>query len=285
MSVIEPRPFTLGPALLFCPADQPERYTKAAERADAVILDLEDAVAPGAKAAAREALLAHPLDPERTVVRINPMGSPEFELDLKAIRRSAYRTVMLAKAELDAGTVIASRLHPGLKDFSVIALLETALGVTQAQMLARLPEVVALMWGAEDLVASLGGSSSRTAEGQYRAVAQQARSQVLLAAGAFGKAAIDAVYLDLSDLPGLAAEADDAAASGFTAKACIHPAQVAVIRSSYAPSEEQIAAAREVLAADAASATGVFQLNGRMVDAPILRQAEQILRRAAAAQS
>jgi citrate lyase subunit beta/citryl-CoA lyase len=87
----------LGPAILFCPADRPDRYEKAADRADAVILDLEDAVGPGNKALAREAMVTKPLDPARTIVRINPASSLEQALDLEAIRRTAYRTVMLPK--------------------------------------------------------------------------------------------------------------------------------------------------------------------------------------------
>src|SRR4029453_11228218 len=99
--------FTMGPALLFCPADRPERYSKAAERSDAVILDLEDAVAPGDKQRARGAILAQigadaetpELDPSRTIVRVNPVGSEDFEKDLHFLSHTPYRTVMLAKAE------------------------------------------------------------------------------------------------------------------------------------------------------------------------------------------
>ena len=88
-----------GPALLFCPADRPDRYAKAAAAADSVILDLEDAVASENRASARESLLATPLDPSRTIVRVNPAATPDFELDVDAVRRSGYRTVMLAKTE------------------------------------------------------------------------------------------------------------------------------------------------------------------------------------------
>ncbi len=112
----------------------------------------------------------------------------------------------------------------------MIALCETAAGVLNAAAIAAEPNVVALMWGAEDLLASLGGTSSRTENGDYRAVALHARSSVLLAAGAFGKDAIDAVYVNIPDLDGLALEARDAVASGFSSKACIHPDQVAVVR-------------------------------------------------------
>jgi citrate lyase subunit beta/citryl-CoA lyase len=262
----------MGPALLFCPADRPERYEKAAERADAVILDLEDAVAPDAKAAARQALAASSLDPERTIVRVNPAGTPELALDLAALGSTNYRTVMVAKASGRASLA-------ELSAFEVIALCETAEGVLAAAEIAASPNVVALMWGAEDLVASLGGSSSRFPDGRYRDVAAHARSSVLLAAGAHGKAAIDAVYLDIPDLDGLLAEARDAVASGFAASACIHPSQVDTIRTAFAPTADELERAREVL--DAAEGQhGVFAHDGRMVDGPILRHAERILARA-----
>ncbi|WP_026536206.1 HpcH/HpaI aldolase/citrate lyase family protein [Arthrobacter sp. H14] len=263
--------FTMGPSLLFCPADRPERYAKAAERADAVIIDLEDAVAPADKAGARRSMVETPLDPERTVVRINPDSTDDFQLDLNALADTAYGTIMLAKAE-------APEQLRKLARFKVIALCETAAGVVNASAIAAEPNVVALMWGAEDLVASLGGTSSRNDDGSYRGVAVQARSSVLLAAGAKGKAALDAVYINIGDLDGLAAEANDAVASGFTATACIHPGQVAVIRDAYLPTDEQRAYAGDVLEA-AKSEGGVFQFRGRMIDGPILKHAEQTLRR------
>ena len=171
--------FDMGPALLFCPADRPERFGKASERSDAVILDLEDAVAPEHKAAAREALCSNLLDPARTIVRVNPAQSHEFALDLQALRDTPYRTVMLAKAE-------GREDLWALNGFQVVALCETARGVLKATELAEEPNVVALMWGAEDLVASLGGTASRKDDGGYRDIAMHARSTVLLAAAAAG---------------------------------------------------------------------------------------------------
>lgn len=262
--------FPMGPSLLFCPADRPERFSKAADRADAVIIDLEDAVAPVDKAGARVAMVDTPLDPSRTIVRINPAGTADFALDLEALAKTGYDTVMLAKSEA------AEQVRP-LAGYRVLALCETAAGVLHAPAIAAEPNVAALMWGAEDLVASLGGTSSRREDGSYRAVAAHARSSVLLAAGAFGKAAIDAVYVDIGDLDGLTAEAQDAVASGFAATACIHPSQVAAIRAAYLPTAEEIDYARDVLSA-AASEGGVFRFRGRMIDGPILRHAEQILK-------
>ncbi|MFI7482102.1 HpcH/HpaI aldolase/citrate lyase family protein [Kocuria sp. M1R5S2] len=267
----------LGPALLFCPADRPDRFGKAAERADVVVLDLEDAVAPGARAAARDALVATPLDPARTVVRVNAAGTEDLDRDLVALGRTGYSTVMLPKAA--SARQLAEVARQGLD--RVVALCETAEGVVNAAEIARTDNVVALMWGAEDLVASLGGSSSRRPDGGYRDVARHARSAVLLAAGAAGKPAIDAVHLDVGDLDGLREEVLDAAAVGFAATACVHPGQVATVRAAYRPDPEEVAAARELLAA-ARRAGGVFTFRGQMVDEPLIRHAERLVRRAEA---
>src|SRR5690606_22186310 len=139
----------------------------------------------------------HPLDPATTIIRLNPAGSNDFDADLAAVAATDYRLVMLAKTESAADV---DRMGPG---YRVVALCETARGVLAAPDIAAHPAVVALMWGAEDLVASLGGTASRNGNGRYRALALHARSSVLLAAGAHGRAAIDSVYLDIEDLDGL----------------------------------------------------------------------------------
>jgi citrate lyase subunit beta/citryl-CoA lyase len=263
------------PALLFCPADRAERYAKAAVAADGVILDLEDGVGADDKAAARIALIANPLDPQHTIVRISPFGTDDHLLDLKALANTSYRMVMLAKTE-------SAQHVRSLQSFEVVALCETPRGVLAAQEIAAVPNTVALMWGAEDLVASLNGRSSRRADGTYRAVALHARSAVLLAAGASGKAAIDSVYLDIHDHDGLRTESIDAAASGFFAKASIHPAQMPVIREAFAPTADELDRARRILAAARANDHGVFAFEGSMVDAPVLRHAERVVRAAPA---
>lgn len=265
-----------APTLLFCPANRGERYGKAAAAAEGVILDLEDAVAPADKIAARETLLAHseteqPLSPEQVIVRVNPFGTADFALDLAAVRDTPYRTLMLAKTEEVAGLDAL-----GAEGFHVIALCETVLGVETAAAIAAHPQVTGMMWGAEDLIASLGGSSSRHADGSYREVARFARSRVLFAAKAAGVQAIDSVFLNISDLAGLRAETVDAAASGFDAKAAIHPSQAAVIREGFAADPERRTWAEQVLA-EAARQPGVFRFAGQMIDEPVLRQARRLL--------
>ncbi|MBW0012307.1 CoA ester lyase, partial [Mycobacterium sp.] len=257
---------------LFCPADRPERFAKAAVAADVVILDLEDGVAAVDKPAARKALRENPLDPARTVVRINATGTDEQARDLDALAGTAYATVMLSKAESAAQvTALAPR--------EVVALVETPRGAVFATEIASAEGTVAMMWGAEDLVAALGGSASRRADGSYRDVARHLRSTILLAASAFGRIALDAVHLDIRDTDGLRAEADDAVAVGFDGTVCIHPTQIPVVRAAYRPGAEKLDWARRVLAA-ARTQRGVFAFEGQMVDSPVLKHAEMMLRRA-----
>lgn len=265
--------FELGPALLFCPADRPERFRGALEKADAVILDLEDAVLPDAKAAARGNLIDAEIDPERVIVRVNAPGTDAFVSDLSTLAQTDFRTVMVAKTEDPESLDVFD------ERFSLIALCETARGVSAADRIAAHRRVAAMMWGAEDLVASLGGTSSRAANGGYRDIARYARARVLLEAGAQGKAAIDAVHVAIDDVAGLEREATDAAASGFRATACIHPSQVAVIRSAYRPDAESLEWSRAVLDA-AESERGVFRFRGRMIDEPVLRHARAVVSRA-----
>ncbi|GGG16062.1 putative citrate lyase beta subunit [Rhodococcoides trifolii] len=260
-----------GPAWLFCPADRPERYQKAADRSDVVILDLEDAVAPTDKAAARDALISTPLDPERTVVRVNAFGSEDHARDLEAVERTEYRTLMLAK------TTSAQHIAE-LAPRGVIALVESALGAVNVFETLSAENAVGAMWGAEDLTASLGGNASRTLDGKYRDVARHVRSQVLLAAKARGLLALDSVYVDIGDLDGLRVETDDAVAVGFDAKVAIHPSQVPVIRDAYKPTQNEIDWAEGLLAA-VSSNRGVFTYRGQMVDEPVLLQARRIIAR------
>jgi citrate lyase subunit beta / citryl-CoA lyase len=263
-----------GPALLFCPADRPDRYAKALAAADGVILDLEDGVGAAAKDAARTALAASDLDPARVIVRVSATGTADHAADMAALRQTGYRVIMLAKTETRA------QLGGLGGDWQVVALCETALGILNAAEVSAAPNVIAVMWGAEDLIASMHGRTSRLPGGRYRDVALHARSTTLLAASAHGKLAIDSVYVNIPDLDGLADEAQDAAASGFALKACIHPSQVAVVRKAFQADEAQLAWARRVLAAarDAGSGDkGAIKIDGQMIDAPLVRQAEAIL--------
>ena len=261
-----------GSGWLFCPADRPERFHKAAAAADVVILDLEDAVNPDAKPAARQALAETLLDVERTIIRVNAVDSPFFDDDLAALKVLPYRRVMLAKTET------ADQLD-ALAGYEVIALIESPLGAVSVNEIAAHPACIGLMWGSEDLTAGLGGRASRLSDGSYHPIVASVRGACLLAAKAQGKFALDSVFMDIPNTDALAAEAADAVNIGFDAKVAIHPKQVDVIRDTYRPSAQDIDWARRLLAA-AESERGVFTFEGKMVDGPVFKQAETILRRA-----
>jgi len=257
-----------GPAWMFCPADRPERFEKASDAADVVILDLEDGA--GDKTAARQAIIDTPLDPTRTVIRINAADSGEQGADLQALAQTPYTTVMLPKCE-------AVEQITALSPLDVVLIVETPLGALKVDETAAAANTVGVMWGAEDLFGFLGGTANRFADGSYRDVATYVRSRALLAAKSYGRLALDSVYIDIKNLEGLRRETDDAVAVGFDVKVALHPTQVAVIREGYAPSADQVEWARHVLAA-AADQRGAFAFEGIMVDAPVLRRAERIVR-------
>ena len=147
-----------GPAWLFCPADRPERYQKAAAAADVVILDLEDGCAAADRPAARTALVDVQLDPARTVVRVNQFGTADQELDLQALKHTPYDTVMLPKCE-------AVEHVSALAPLNVIVLVESPMGALAVTETVQVDNAIAVMWGAEDLFAVLGGTANRYPDG------------------------------------------------------------------------------------------------------------------------
>ncbi len=267
-----------GPAWLFCPADRPDRYPKALATADMVVLDLEDAVAPANRSAARDALRRLSadgvLDADRTVVRINGADTRDHPRDLAVVAATGVPRVMLAKSERPE-SLRSIRAE-------VVLLVETPRGIERVAALAEQGNVVGVMWGADDLVAGLGGTASRHDDGRYRDVARYARSRALIAAKACGRLALDAVHMDIADARGLAAECEDAVAVGFDGTVAIHPSQVPVIRAAYRPSPQRVDWARRLLAHVRDDYGGVTTFEGRMVDGPIVTQAERVLRLAAA---
>ena len=189
-----------GPGWLFCPADRPERFEKAAAAADVVILDLEDGVAAKDREAARTALIETPTGPR------SHRGPNQSERDT----RSSARSGRAGAHRLHRGDAGENRRSPRqIRDLApreVIVLIETPLGALEVNELARMENAFAVMWGAEDLFAVTGGTANRWPDGSYRDVAKHVRSQSLLAAKAFGKMALDSVYLNIKDLDGLRAE-------------------------------------------------------------------------------
>jgi citrate lyase subunit beta / citryl-CoA lyase len=270
-------------SLLFVPGDRPDRMEKAlGSGADALILDLEDSVAPDNKPAAREAVADFLDRAERSCklfVRLNPCDTDHFVDDLAGVLGSFPDGLVLPKAE---GCASVRRLA----DRSGVPILpiatETPAAVFRLGEYADVAhELCGLTWGAEDLPAAIGAAASRDERGSYLPPYQMVRAFTLFGAAAAGVDAIETVYPDIKDLGGLKRVAEEAARDGFTGMMAIHPAQVPVINAAFTPSETQIAHARAVVAAfDASPHAGALQLDGKMIDAPHLKQARRILERA-----
>ncbi|MFC3478762.1 HpcH/HpaI aldolase/citrate lyase family protein [Halobacterium litoreum] len=275
-------------SVLFSPGDQPELMRKApGAGADVVVFDLEDAVAPGqkdeARAAVRGVLDDAEFDPDCEVcVRVNPVGSGAGD-DVEAVLSDGgFDAVMLPKTgDADDVATLGRLLDEHDAEAPVLALVESAAGVLNAQSIAAEEPTDALVFGAEDLSADIG--ATRTDEGTE---VLHAREHVVLAASAADVDAIDTVYTDIEDTDGLAAETRFAAGLGFDGKMAIHPAQVAPINDAYTPDPEQVEWAERVLEAKRAAdeeGRGVFRVDGEMIDAPLIAQAERIVARANAA--
>ncbi|MEA1016066.1 CoA ester lyase [Sphingosinicella sp. LY1275] len=271
-------------SLLFVPGDRPDRMEKALGcGADALILDLEDAVAPAAKPEARRAVAAfvaaHPT--ASLWVRINPLDGPEAEKDLQAILGARPDGIVLPKAEGGASvTELAQRLtRAGNATAQILAIAtETPAAMFQLGTYGGTKRLAGLTWGAEDLPAAIGAATSREEDGRYTAPYELARSLCLFGAAAAGVAPIETVFPAFRDLDGLAAYAARARRDGFTGMMAIHPNQVPVINAAFTPSEAEVAHARAVVAAFAAHpGAGALSLDGRMIDRPHLVQAQRIL--------
>ncbi|MBB3953886.1 HpcH/HpaI aldolase/citrate lyase family protein [Novosphingobium sediminicola] len=267
-------------SLLFVPGDRPERFVKAAQSgADAIILDLEDAVAPAAKPKAREAVadyLSAPADVAR-FVRINAIDGPYLEADLVAARGADG--IVLPKA-VGAATVRSLALLAPMMKILPIAT-ETPQAIFGLGTYGEVAEhLYGLTWGAEDLPAAIGAMGSRRADGSYTAPFEMVRSMALFGAHAAGVAAIETVYPAIRDLDGLAAYAARGAFDGFTGMMALHPDQVPIINAAFTPSAQQVEQARAIIAAFAdAPGAGVLILDGKMIDAPHLARARNIIAR------
>ncbi|MFW6003430.1 MAG: HpcH/HpaI aldolase/citrate lyase family protein [Halanaeroarchaeum sp.] len=275
-------------SLLFTPGDRPSMMRKAPETgADVLVFDLEDAVSPDAKAEARAAvrdLLSDPsFDPDAEVlVRLNPVGlSADEDLDVLAEGDGRPDGVMLPKvADADqvstGARMLAEHDYPG----RIVPLAESAAGVLHAEAIAAADATVAIAFGAEDLAADIG--ATRTDEGVE---VLHAREHVVLAAAAANVDAIDTVFTDFEDTSGLEEDARFAVRLGYDGKLAIHPAQVEPINRAFTPDSTDVEWARRVVAARDETDNGVFSVDGEMIDAPLLSQAERILARAEAADS
>ncbi len=264
--------------VLFCPADRPDRFPKAQQASRSIILDLEDAVAPANRLFARVSLqdafgtVDRPgqYDTTGAIVRVNPFGSDDCELDIEAIQPTAFRTILLPKVE---DPVAVHRLS----EFAVYALIETLAGLDAVDDIAASPNCLGLMWGGDDFTADLGGRSSRRPDGSLLPHAEHLRVRVLLSAKRHGKIAIDGPLLQSDDSPLLEQESTDAARMGYSAKAAISPRQLPYIRQGFNPSESEIERAKRIIELYESAGGGVAILDGLMIDGPVARQARAVL--------
>ncbi len=260
---------------LFVPGDRPERFDKALRAgADEVIVDLEDAVAPTAKDAARAALAswlastaARPV-----AVRVNAADSAGFADDLRLCTHPAVHALVLPKAEDEA---MLDRVAASLRGKAVLPLIETAAGFDAARRLARVPGVTRLVFGSIDFQADLGIEGDDDALLHFR-------SQLVLVSRLAGLAApVDGVTTALGDDAAIARDTARARRLGFGAKLCIHPRQVEPVNRGFLPSPAELDWARHVLAAAQASGGAAVAVDGKMVDAPVLLRAQRLIERAA----
>jgi citrate lyase subunit beta/citryl-CoA lyase len=281
-------------SLLFIPADSERKLQKGDDvAADVVILDLEDAVVPDRKAAARQLALDYlsRRTGERKSqlwVRINPINTPESMADLECIMPGRPDGIIQPKTRSPDDVIELGEQ---------LGRLERQLGTAKGHTLilpvaTETPEALftlgefsrcgdrlaALTWGAEDLSAAVGAATNKESDGNWTFPYQLARALCLFAASAAGVPAIDTLYADFRDTAGLQAACDSARRDGFIGKLAIHPAQVDVINQAFTPSAEEIEYARRVVRAFAAQpGAGTLSLDDRMLDIPHLKQARKIL--------
>ena len=284
-------------SFLFVPADGGPKLDKAmASGADAVILDLEDSIAPERKVQARKAALdflktAHSKkDRPRLLVRINGLDTGMTDADLDAIVAGAPDTILFPKAEggatvthLDA-KLTAREAVAGLPEGSIKILaqtVESAMGLFTAGSYKNCsPRLIGMTWGPEDLSAELGAEANREADGTLTEPYRIARAFCLFGAAAAKVPAIETIHVDFRNLDALRHDTELARRDGFTGRLAIHPAQVAVINAVFTPSPDQIAKAKAVIAAFAAKpGAGTLGIDGKMYDQPHLKRAQALLAR------
>ncbi|MCB1120242.1 MAG: CoA ester lyase [Verrucomicrobiae bacterium] len=268
-------------SLLYVPANKPAMMEKSRGLpCHAVIFDLEDAVSPDEKEFARESLLeiVQASYAKPYFVRINPAGTEDHEKDLVILKKLHPQGIFLPKANAEAVFFTARTLvtlgGPNEK-LALIPLIESALAVeTMISILDASPRVRAAQLGAEDLTADLG--VQRTKAGKEL---DYARHRVAYGCRARGLPAYDTPFMDIQDLAGLAEDCRRAKRAGFSGKTCIHPNQLETVNLAFTPTAGELHEAEKIVRAAEKAQTGVFLLEGRMVDAPVIQRARQILAR------
>ncbi|HUB85159.1 MAG TPA: CoA ester lyase [Rhizomicrobium sp.] len=281
-------------SMLFVPGDSEKKLAKVAGgEADALILDIEDSVAPERKAAARHMVGEYLKSQsgarkQKLWVRINPLDTPDALQDLAAIVAGRPDVLLLPKA---AGADDVVLLDRHVKDFEArggapvgeikVAVVATETGAAMFGLgtySKTTPRLQALTWGAEDLSAAVGASSNSDEKGQLTSLYVIARALCLAAAAAADVEAVDTVYTNIGDPEGLRRVCNEARRDGFRGKMAIHPDQVAIINEAFSPSAAEVAHAQKIVDLFAANpGAGTLKLDGRMLDIPHLKQARRVL--------
>ena len=273
---------SLTRSLLFTPADRPDRFTKGpSSGADGVVLDLEDGVGLPAKPAARKAALAFFAEPVAApsgfvwALRLNHVTTQAGLEDLLALRdANKPAVVVLPKTESVAEIEIALAHLSANGAPTIVALIESGRGLAAAEEIATHPAVAAVAFGGADLAADL--HATLTWEPMLFA-----RSRIVQAAASAGIAAWDVPFLDIHDPDGLKRETVAAKALGYVCKLAIHPAQIATINAAFTPSQSEVVRAQRVVSAFEAAHGGACQVDGKMVDAPVVKAARRTVALAA----
>lgn len=268
---------------LFVPADSERKIAKALEsKADALIFDLEDSVAPSRKSIAREILKGLPKRSggPQWWLRINPVGSEFHKDDLHLIGVADIHGIVLPKSESGSDVTRLSHRTGNIPIHAIVTETAASLFGLLSYRDPKSP-LAAMSWGAEDLSAALGASSKYDADGELGFTYRLARSLCLAGAVAAGVQPVDGVFADFRDENGLRSETEAARRDGFTGKLAIHPAQVDIINAAFTPSPDELRSAGEIVAAfEAHPDAGVLSVGGKMVDRPHLVQAKRVLGRA-----
>jgi citrate lyase subunit beta/citryl-CoA lyase len=279
-------------SFLFVPADSERKLAKAGSAgADALILDLEDAVAPAAKPDARQLAADYLRGRAEVWVRVNPVDSEYWEADLDAVIPAAPAGIILPKPRHARDALTLSARIDELEDRHGIAPGQTKIIalctehpealLTLQSYIGTVPRLAGLSWGGEDLAAAVGASTNRDEHGNWLPLYEMARSLCLVAAAAAEVAAIDTVFTDFRDHDGLLRYATHARRDGFSGMLAIHPAQVETINAAFEPSADEIERAERIVALfEDNPGAGTVGLDGKMIDRPHLVQARRLLQQA-----
>lgn len=279
--------------MLFVPGDSERKLVRGrTSGADALILDLEDSVAPSKKAEARSMVAAALEDRAprdwAMFVRINPFDTGLTAQDLAAIVKPGLDGILIPKADSAAdisrvahyceALEARSDLAPGAIRLAVVATETPAAMFALGSYAPAHPRLIGMTWGAEDLATALGASANKEEDGRWTAPYQQARSLCLYAAAAAGVEPIETLYADFRNADGLEPDCRRAYRDGFTGRLAIHPDQVETINRCFSPSPDQIVKARRIVDAFAASPdAGTIAIDGKMLDIPHLKAAQRML--------